>query len=331
VKIIHQTTSFLRTVCFGLIYLLSCHVHAGSFPAHPINLVVGYAPGGPTDILARQLATELGKTLGENILVINKAGASANIAAAYVASAKPDGYTLLFGDLTLATNPSLMRDMPLNPLKDFKAVASVGVAPLVLVVNPAVPANTLPELIAYAHANPDKLNNGTAGYGNLTHLAGEVLKRDESIKIQQIPYNGSGPMLTDLIGGQVSMGITGLSSTLGNIKDGRVRALAITGPRRSSLLPDVPTFSEALGKPMPELSLGSWWGVFASADTPDDIIQKLNTAINAALHSPGLDERLASTMNIEIDTGTPKYMDDRLKSESSTWAKVIRQAGIQAK
>lgn len=300
-----------------------------AFPAHTIDLVVPYAPGGPTDILARQLATELGKTLGQTVVVDNKAGANGNIGGNFVVRAKADGYTLLFGDLTLATNPSLLRAMPFKPLQDLKAVGSVAIAPLALVVNPSVPARTLSELIAYAHANPDKLTNGTAGNGNLTHLAGEVLKIATGAKIQQIPYKGSGPALTDLLGGQISMVITGLSSSIGYIKDQRVRPLAITGKHRSPLLPDVPTFSEALGKPMPELALGSWWGVFAPAGTPDALVQKLNSAINASMKAPALQKRLAE-MNIETDTGTPQYMDARLKSEYDAWSQVIRQAGIQA-
>lgn len=155
------------------------------------------------------------------------------------------------------------------------------------------------------------------------------MKKAAGITMQQIPYKGSGPALTDLLGGQISMVITGLSSSIGYIKENRVRPLAITGTKRSPLLPDVPTFSEALGKPMPELALGSWWGVFAPAKTPDTVVQKLNDAINATLRSPALTQRLAD-MNIEPDSGTPQFMDARLRSEYDSWSKVIAQAGIQA-
>lgn len=299
-----------------------------TYPSRPIRLVVGYAPGGPTDILARQLAPELAAALGQPVIVDNKAGANGNIGGREVVQARPDGYTLLLGDLTLATNPSLMRSMPFDPLKDLKAVAPLAVAPLVLVVHPNVPAKTLGELIGYARANPNKLSIGTAGSGNLTHLAGEVLKISTGVNIQQVPYRGTGPALTDLMGGQVSMVITGLSSTISYIQDSRVRPLAITGKTRSPLLPAVPTFSEAMGKPMPELDLGSWWGLFAPAATPEPIVAKINGAVQKLMSKPEFRQRLAK-MNIVADSGTSEAMAARLKSEYDGWARVIRSAGIE--
>ncbi|MBN9428143.1 MAG: tripartite tricarboxylate transporter substrate binding protein [Burkholderiales bacterium] len=319
----------LAVVAASLLFVSQAYAQPDNYPSRPVRLVVGYAPGGPTDILARQVGTELAKVLGQTVVIENKAGANGNIGGSEVVNAKPDGYTLLMGDLTLATNPSLMKNMPFDPLKDLKAVASLAVAPLALVVHPSVTARTLPELLEYARNNPGKLSNGTAGNGNLTHLAGEVLKTTAGVDIQQVPYRGSGPALTDLVSGQISMVITGLSSTVGYIKEARVRPLAITGKKRTPLFPDIPTFSEALGKPMPELELGSWWGLFAPAGTPDAIVQKINAAANAALKNPEFHERLAK-MNIMPDTGTPQYMDARLRSEYDAWTKVIRRAGIQA-
>lgn len=321
--------SGLVAIAASQLFVSPAHAQADSYPSRPIRLVVGYAPGGPTDILARQIGPELTKVLGQTVVIENKAGANGNIGGHDVANAKPDGYSLLMGDLTLATNPSLMKSMPFDPLKDLKAVASLAVAPLALVVHPSVQARSLPELLEFARANPGKLSNGTAGNGNLTHLAGEVLKATAGVNIQQVPYRGSGPALTDLVSGQISMVITGLSSTVGYIKEARVRPLAITGKKRTPLLPDIPTFSEALGKPMPELELGSWWGLFAPAGTPDAIVQKINAAANTALKNPEFLERLAK-MNIMPDTGTPQYMDARLRSEYDVWSKVIRRAGIQA-
>ncbi len=311
------------------LFVSQAYAQPDNYPSRPVRLVVGYAPGGPTDILARQVGTELAKVLGQTVVIENKAGANGNIGGSEVVNAKPDGYTLLMGDLTLATNPSLMKNMPFDPLKDLQAVASLAVAPLALVVHPSVTARTLPELLEYARNNPGKLSNGTAGNGNLTHLAGEVLKTTAGVDIQQVPYRGSGPALTDLVSGQISMVITGLSSTVGYIKETRVRPLAITGKKRTPLFPDIPTFSEALGKPMPELELGSWWGLVAPAGTPDAIVQKINAAANTALKNPEFQERLAK-MNIMPDTGTPQYMDARLRSEYDVWSKVIRRAGILA-
>lgn len=307
---------------------LSAGVWAQDYPAKPITLVVGYSTGGPTDILARQIAPELSKILGQNIIIENKPGVNGNIGGQAVVRAKADGYTLLFGDLTLATNPYLLKDMPFDPLKDLQAVASIGTAPLALVVHPSVPARTVPELIQYSHANPSALSNGTAGMGNLTHLAGEVLKDKEKLNFQQVPYKGSGPALTDLIGGQISMVITGLSSSIQHIQSQKVHALAITGKQRSPLLPQVPTFSEALGKKMPELELGSWWGIFAPSGVPDEVVQKINTSVNQALQAESLRTRLSS-MNIDVDAGDPQFMKQRLLSEYRSWGSVIKNAKIQ--
>lgn len=298
-----------------------------AYPSKPIRLVVGYSPGGPTDILARQITPALEKVLGQQVIVDNKPGASANIAGAEVARAAPDGYTLLLGDLTLATNPSLMRNMPFNPETDLQAIAPLTIAPLALVVNPSVPATNMKELLDYARANPGKLSNGTAGNGNLTHLAGEVLKTAAGVKIQQVPYKGSGPAVTDLVGGQISMVITGISSTEGFIKTGQLRPLAITGKQRSPALPDVPTFAEATGMPLPELNLGSWWGLFGPDGMPADVVAKLNQATRTILNDPALQQRL-SGMNIQADPGSAQDMADRLTSETETWGKVIRDAGI---
>ena len=322
-----------RTLCAALLGAASLSAFAqGSATPYPgqqvIRLVVGYAPGGPTDILARQIAPELAAALGQQVIVDNKAGASGNIGGREVAQARPDGYTLLLGDLTLATNPSLMRSMPFDPLKDLKAVAPLATAPLALVVHPGVPAKSLTELLAYARANPGALSNGTAGSGNLTHLAGEVLKIAADVKIQQVAYRGTAPALADLVGGQISMVITGLSSSAPLIADGRVRPLAVTGKARSRLLPAVPTFTEAMGRPLPELDLGSWWGLFAPAGTPDAVVAQINKAAQKALNQPALRKRLTE-MNIEADPGTAEAMAARLKSEHDGWARVIKQAGIE--
>ncbi len=299
-----------------------------TFPNQPVRLLVGYSPGGPTDILARQVAPALEKALGQSVIVENRPGASGNIAGMEVVRAKPDGYTLLMGDLTLATNPSLMKQMPFDPLKALTPIAPLATAPLVLVVNPSFPANSLKELVSYAQANPGKVSNGTAGSGNLTHLAGEVLKRAVDMDIQQVPYKGSGPALTDLVGNQISMVVTGLSSAKGFIEGKRLKALAITGTARSPKMPEIPTFSEASGLPLPELNLGSWWGVFAPANVPEPVAEALNQAVQRALTDPDLRARLAE-MNIDPRPGSRADMGKLLKDETQTWDRVIKQAGIQ--
>lgn len=319
--------SALAALTCGLALAAPAAAQDAGYPSHPIKLVVGYSPGGPTDILARQLAPVLADVLDQQVIVDNKPGANGNIGGAEVARARPDGYTLLLGDLTLATNPSLMRSMPFDPQAGLRAVAPLAKAPLALVVNPKVPAATLQELLAYARANPGELTNGTAGNGNLTHLAGEVLKSATGTDIRQVPYKGSGPAITDLVGGQISMVITGISSTEGFIRNGQLRALAITGRERSPALPDVLTFSEATGLPLPELDLGSWWGLFGPADLPDAVVERLNAAARQILADPALKERLAG-MNIVVDPGSPDDMRQRLESETATWRKVIQAAGI---
>ncbi|GAA4342533.1 tripartite tricarboxylate transporter substrate binding protein [Pigmentiphaga soli] len=300
---------------------------AGAYPNQPVRLLVGYSPGGPTDILARQIGPALSKALGQQVVVENKPGANGNIAGLETARAQPDGYVLLMGDLTLATNPSLMKDMPFDPVKQLGPVAPVATAPLVLVVHPSIPVRNMTELLAYARSHPGQLSNGTAGNGNLTHLAGEVLKTAAKVDIRQIPYKGSGPALTDLVGGQISMVITGLSSTKGFIDNGRVRPLAITGTRRSPQLPDVPTFAEATGLPLPELNVGSWWGIFAPAGLPAPVAETLNKAIERALADPEVKARLAQ-MNIDPRPGPAADLGKLLASETATWKRVISQAGI---
>lgn len=317
----------LSTLTLATLAWASGPALADSYPERPIHLVVGYAPGGPTDILARQIAPVLAEVLGQQVVVDNKPGASGNIGGNDVARAKPDGYTLLLGDLTLATNPSLMQRMPFEPQTALTPIAPLAKAPLALVVHPDVPANSLGELLDYARANPGKLTYGTAGNGNLTHLAGEVLKARTGVDIRQVPYKGSGPAITDLVGGQIAMVITGLSSTEGFIQAGKLRPLAITGTQRSAALPEVPTFREATGLPLEALDVGSWWGLFGPANLPEAVVATLNQATRTALARPDLQARLKG-MNIEADPGSPADQKQRLASETATWQTVIQQAGI---
>ncbi len=321
-----RAAAILACALLGLAPAVNAQAPA-PYPNQPIRLIVGYSPGGPTDILARQIGPTLSTLLGQQVIVENRPGASGNLATQEVIRANPDGYTLLMGDLTLATNPSLMPSTPFNPIKDLTPLVPLATAPLVLVVHPSVPAANMRELLAYARANPGKLSNGTAGNGNLTHLAGEVLKNAAKADIQQVPYKGSGPAITDLVGGQISMVITGLSSTESFIRAGRVRPLAITGKQRSPVLPDVPTFAEASGLPLPELNVGSWWGLFGPQDMPRATVETINRAVNEALAQPELKKRLA-TMNFDAAGGTQQDMAQRLASETETWSRVISKAGV---
>jgi len=302
---------------------------ADPYPSRTINLVVPYAPGGSTDLLARQYAQSLGRRLGQTIAVHNKPGANGNIGGMEVVRAKPDGYTLLFGDLTLATNPSLVRDMPFQPMRDLTPIVPVGHAPLALLVNPnKTPFKSVRDLIDFAHAHPGELTNGTAGNGNLGHLGFEVFKLAAKVEIRQVPYKGSGPAVTDLAGGQISMVMTGLSGTEGYLESGHLRALAITGTERSQQYPQIPTLSEATGLPLPELNLGSWWGVFGPAGLATDVVARLNEASIQAISDPETVARL-HRMNARPSPGSPQVLREQLKSETETWGRIIRQIGLQ--
>ncbi len=299
---------------------------AQKFPERAIRLVVPYAPGGATDIVARQVAVKLGEVLGQQVLIENKPGANANLGGDFVAKSTPDGYTLLMGDLTLAVNPGLLKAMPFDPIKDLTPVGPVAHAPLALVVHPAVQAGTLREFIELARRNPGKLSYGSAGNGNPTQLAAEVMKTAASLDILQVTYKGAGPAITDLTGGQISMIIAGVSSVHTFVTAGRLRALAVTGQKRSATLPNVPTFQEA-GLPLPEMNLGSWWGIFGPAGLPKDIVSRLNAALNTALAATVVKEQMQA-LSIEAEPGDAETLTDRMKSETAKWGRVIKAANI---
>ena len=300
---------------------------AQSWPTRSIRLVIPYDAGGPTDVLGRLLAPTLAERLEQSVVVENRGGAAAIVGANVVAKAQPDGYTLLLGDINLAVNPSLYKALPYDVNKELVAVSLVAAAPLVLVVNTATPVKNLQELIAHAKANPGRLTFGSAGAGNTTHLAPELLKAAAGLNIVHVPYKGIGPALTDLAAGQTDLVVTGISGASPLLKAGKLKALAITGDKRAAALPDVPTFAEA-GTPLPDMSLGSWWGVLAPAGTSRDIVQKLNRAVGEALNSQELRGKLAG-MNINPMHSTPAAFDDFIRAEATRWAAVLQRAKIQ--
>lgn len=289
-----------------------------------IRIIVPYAAGGGTDILARHLAEALGTELSNTVIVENRAGASGNIGADYVAKAAPDGTTLLLGDLALAVNPSLFKRMPFDPMKDLQPIAGVAVAPLVMVIGPGVTASNVKELVSFAKANPGRLSFASAGNGNPPHIAGELFRTETGTDMIHVPYKGVGPALTDVIGGQVSMLFTGLSSARPQIDAGKIRALAVTGARRAPTLPAVPTMAEA---GFPKVDVTSWWGLFASAGTPPEVAKAIASATQKALGQPRLKERLA-VQAIDPEFADAASLRAKLKSESERWGRVIRAANI---
>ena len=295
-----------------------------AYPAKPVRLVVPFPPGGTTDILARAVAQKLSEAWGQQVVVDNHPGAGGNIGSDIVAKAAPDGYTLLMGTVgTHAINPSLYAKMPYNHVKDFAPVILVAGVPNVLVVNPSVPAQSVQELIAYAKANPGKLNFASSGNGTSIHLSGELFKTMTGTQMTHVPYKGSAPALTDLVGGQVQLMFDNLPSSLAFIKAGKLRALAVTSAARSTALPDVPTLAES---GLPGFEASSWFGVLAPAGTPHDIVSKLNGAIAAWLASPEARDNLAAQGAIAAG-GSPDAFARHIDAETAKWAKVVKASG----
>jgi tripartite-type tricarboxylate transporter receptor subunit TctC len=295
-----------------------------NYPAKPVRLVVPFPAGGTTDILARAVAQTLSEAWGQQVIVDNRPGAGGNIGSDLVAKSKPDGYTLLMGTVgTHAINPSLYKNMPYDHVKDFAPVILVAGVPNVLVVNLSLPVHSVPELIAYAKANPGKLNFASSGNGTSIHLSGELFKAMTGVEMTHVPYKGSAPALTDLIGGQVQLMFDNLPSSLPFIKAGKLRALAVTSGARAAALPDLPTLAES---GLPGFEASSWFGVLAPAGTPRDIVAKLNGAIAGWLASPEAKEKLLAQGAIAAG-GAPDDFARHIGAETSKWAKVVKASG----
>jgi tripartite-type tricarboxylate transporter receptor subunit TctC len=295
-----------------------------TYPTKPVRLVVPFPASGTTDILARAVAQKLSETWGQQVIVDNRPGAGGNIGSELVAKAPPDGYTLLMGTVgTHAINPSLYAKMPYDHVKDFTPVILVAGVPNVLVVNPSLPVNSVQQLIAYGKANPNALNFASSGNGTSIHLSGELFRTMTGVQMTHVPYKGSAPALTDLIGGQVQLMFDNLPSSLQFIKAGKLRALAVTSAARSQALPDVPTLAES---GLPGFEASSWFGVLAPAGTPADIVAKVNSAVAAWLASPAAKEQLAAQGAIAAG-GPPDAFAKHIADESAKWAKVVKASG----
>jgi tripartite-type tricarboxylate transporter receptor subunit TctC len=298
------------------------------FPDRPIKMVVGFAAGGSTDVAARIVAQKMSQILDQSVVVENRTGASGLLAAEDVVKSPPDGYTLMLASQTvLAVAPHLYRKATIDPLKDFAPVAYCGASPLVLVVNPSFPAHTTADLIAMAKADPGKIIFGTGGVGTTPHIASEMFQYIAGIKMTHVPYHGEAGAINDLVAGQIPAMFANLSATMGQLKAGTLRALAVTSPQRSSLVPDVPTVAETL----PGFAAETWFGLVAPAGTPHDIIAKLNAAALQALASDDTKRRYADLgmTNSSAGRATPEQVDAYIKSEITKWAKVIADANIQ--
>ena len=297
-----------------------------AFPDKPVRLVVPYAPGGSADIAARLIADEWGRRLGQPVIVDNRAGASGNLGMDTVAKARADGYTLSLNTVSQAINPSLFARMPFETLKDFRAVGTVATSQHVLVVNNQITAKNAGELVALAKASPGKLTFGSAGTGSTFHMAAELFKAESNTFILHVPYRGGGPALVDTISGQVDMSFPVLSAAQQHVQAGKLRALAVTGSKRSPLLPEVPTMAEAGLK---KYAFETWFVVSAPSATASETVAKLNHLLNETLNAPQVRARLARE-GFEAWPQTPEQSDALIQSEYQRWKKLIAAKGIKA-
>ena len=329
-KFMHVSLSALSAFSVLSVTLLltftSPAAHAQAYPSKPIRFVVPYPPGGPLDTVARLLGAKVGESIGQPVVVDNKPGAGGNIGADIVAKSPADGYTILMGAVaTHAINPTLYKSIPYDPVKDFAPVTQVASTPNVLVVHPSVPASNVREFIAYAKAHPGALNFGSGSTGSAGHLAGELFKSMAGVQMVHVPYKGAAPAMQDLIGGQIQLMFDNLASSLGQIRAGKVRALAVTTLRRSSLAPDLPTIAES---GLPGFDISTWFGVFAPGGTPRPVVQRLHDEFVRALRAPEVQARL-KTMGAEPVGNTPQEFAAYIRSESEKYAKVIKASGAK--
>jgi tripartite-type tricarboxylate transporter receptor subunit TctC len=294
------------------------------YPTRPVHLLVGFAAAGPTDIAARLMGGWLSERLGRAFVVENRPGANTNIATGAVARAPADGYTLLLVTVSNAINATLYDNLDFNFIRDIAPVAGIVRATYVMLVNPLVPATTVPEFIAYAKANPGKINMATAGTGTGTGICGELFKMMAGVDLVPVPYRGGGPALIDLLGGQVQVMFEGISSSIGYIRAGKLRALAVTSATRSAVLPDTPT----VGQFVPGYDASQWFGVGAPKSTPAAIVDRLNGEINAGLADPGIKQRIADLGGAPMPM-TPAEFGKLTADETEKWGKVIRAAHIK--
>jgi len=304
---------------------LSRIASAQSYPARPVRIVVGFAAGGPRDIVSRLTAQWLSERLGQQFVIENRLGAGGTIGAEVVVRAPPDGYTLLSLGTPDVINATFYQKLSFSVARDIVPVASIGIEPNAMVLNPSVPAATIPEFIAYAKANPGKLSLGVGGIGTTGHVAGELFKMMTGVNLVVVPYRGGGPALTDLVAGQVQVYIGPLSASIDHIRGGKLRALAVTTTTRSGTLPDTPAIAEFL----PGYEASTFFGIGAPKSTPTEVINKLNHEINAALADTNIKARLA-TLGATVLPGSPADFGKLIADETEKWAKVIKFAGIKA-
>jgi tripartite-type tricarboxylate transporter receptor subunit TctC len=311
--------------CVALACVTGAARGADDYPSHPVRWLVGYPPGGSTDIVSRLIGQYLSEHMGQQFVIENKPGAGNNLATEMATKADPDGYTVFLVNPANAINATLYKNLTFNFIRDMAPVAGFIRVPNVMEVNPNVPANTVAEFISYAKANAGKVNMASAGVGTSTHLSGALFMMMTGTELVHVPYRGAAPALADLLGGQVQVLFDNLPSSIGHIKGGRLRALAVTTAKRSDALPDVPTVAETV----PGFEASVFYGLAVPKDTPRPIIDKLNKAINAALADPAMQAKLAELGGASI-AGTPEDFGKIIADETAKWAKVVTATGATA-
>ena len=315
----------LRFACLAVAVFLVAAGAAAAYPDRPITIVVPWAPGGSTDILARAIGEQLSRSMGQPVVVENRAGASGNIGSNLVAKAKPDGYTLLVGSMsTHAMNPALIPNMPFKGADDFTPIALVANVINTMVINPSVPARNLPEFIAYAKANPGKLAYASAGGGSTNHLSAEMFKKAAGIEMLHVPYKGGAPAVLDTVANQTQVLFSAGTQTLPHVKAGRLRLIAVTEARRSALLPDVPTVAEVL----PGYEMSVWYAAFGPPGMPRELVTRLNAEINKALAVPEVRARM-DAMGVDVINSTPEQLADTLRRDTVRYTQVIHDLNIK--
>ena len=305
--------------------IMSFAALAQSYPVKAVRVVVPFPPGGGSDVLIRPMQPRLTEALGQPIVIDNRPGANANIGAEHVARAAPDGYTLLFGNSSLAINETLYTKLSFSALKDFTPISLVSVSPSVLVVHPSLPVKSVKELIALARQRPGKLNFASGGAGNTMHLAAEQLKAMANIDMVHVPYKGAGPAITDVIGGQCELVFVNIPPVLGHIQSGKLNALAVTTKKRASVLPNVPTVHES---GLPGYESTTWYGVLGPAALSRDIVSRLNAAVVSTIAAPDVRQRLVS-LGSEPETNTPEQFAAFIRRDIADWARVVKYSGAK--
>jgi len=320
----------MKTLSVAVLLALAGALPASAFaqapyPAKPVRLVVGQAPGGATDVIGRLVAPKFGEALGQSVIVENRTGAAGSIGASFVAKSAPDGYNLLVVSSSYAINPSLYPDLPFDPVKDLLPVSLIAEAPFLLVVHPSVPARSVKELVAFAKAKPGTLNYGSGGNGSSGHLAGELFKYLAGVDMVHVPYKGAGPALVDVIAGQIHCTFGSVLSSLGHVKNQRLRALGVTGAKRSSGAPDLPTIAEAGVK---GYQTTTWYGLLAPAGTAPAIVARLSGDMKKAVESPEVKNKIVSD-GAEPEGSTPKEFQAHLLGEMKRAAEIVKRAGVK--